>query len=124
MKLPNIPKFKPIANASEKTKGIIKPIFGGLLILLAAVFGLELTNNDWDLGKIMSGESWSESKIKRDANGNFLLDSCKNDIYNCASFKLQKEAQEVLDKCGGAGYDINKLDGDKDGVACEDLPKK
>ncbi len=119
----NIPKFKPLAEASEGKKKFLKPLFGGLLVLLAAAFGLELTNNDWDLGKIMSGQSMEEAKIKRDANGNFLLESCKEDIYNCASFKLQPEAQEVLDKCGGAGYDINKLDGDADGIACENLPK-
>lgn len=123
MDLPNIPKFKPVAEASQKTKGILKPVFGGLLILLAAAFGLELTNNDWDLGKLLSGSTAQEAKIKRDASGNFLLESCEDDIYNCASFKLQKDAQEVLDKCGGAGYDINKLDGDKDGLACENLPK-
>jgi hypothetical protein len=28
-----------------------------------------------------------------------------------------------LDKAGGIGHDTNGLDGDKDGVACEDLPK-
>lgn len=123
MNLPNIPKFKPIAEAGTKTKGGLKVLFGALLVILAGAFGLEATNNDWDLGKLMSGSSMSEAKIQRDANGNFLLESCKSDIYNCAAFKKQSEAQEVLDKCGGAGYDINKLDGDKDGIACESLPK-
>ena len=63
------------------------------------------------------------AKIKRDVNGNFLMESCKENIYNCANFDTQEEAQEVVDRCGGAGYDINKLDGDNDGIACESLPK-
>lgn len=123
MALPKIPKLKALEGASDKTKGILKPLFGVLLLILAGAFGLELTNNDWDLNKLLSGSSMEEAKIKRDANGNFLLESCKSDIYNCASFTKQKDAQEVLDKCGGAGYDINKLDGDNDGIACESLPK-
>jgi len=123
MALPKIPKLKALANADPKTKGILKPLFIALLAILAGAFGLEATNNDWNLNKLMSGSTLQEAKIQRDANGNFLLESCKSDIYNCASFKTQPEAQEVLVKCGGAGYDINKLDGDKDGIACEDLPK-
>jgi hypothetical protein len=121
MALPKIPKLGALANSSNK--GVLKYVFGAALVLLAGAFGLEATNTDWDLGKIMSGSSMEDAKIKRDANGNFLLESCKSDIYNCSSFKTQKDAQEVLDKCGGAGYDINRLDGDKDGIACEDLPK-
>lgn len=119
-----IPKIKALANADGKTKNILKVVFGGLIVILLGAFGLEATNNDWDLGKLLSGSTMEEAKIKRDANGNFLLESCKSDIYNCASFTTQADAQEVLDKCGGAGYDINNLDGDKDGIACESLPKK
>ena len=48
-----IPKFKPVANASEGSKKIIKPILIGLLAILAGAFGLEATNSDWDLGKIV-----------------------------------------------------------------------
>ncbi|OGC45248.1 hypothetical protein A2V49_01450 [candidate division WWE3 bacterium RBG_19FT_COMBO_34_6] len=122
--IPKIPKLKVLANAGSGTKKGLKYLFGVLILILLGAFGLEATNNDWDLGKLMSGESMSEAKIKRDANGNFLLESCKEDVYNCANFDTQPEAQEVLDKCGGAGYDINNLDGDKDNVACENLPSK
>ncbi|HEV7838081.1 MAG TPA: excalibur calcium-binding domain-containing protein [Gemmatimonadaceae bacterium] len=142
-----IPKFKPVANASEGSKKIIKPILIGLLAILAGAFGLEATNNDWDLGKIVKGSSPSDAKILRDQNGNIRRDANgqiitrvtrdKNgnvvpegtagakytDEYNCADFSAQPAAQRFFDKAGGVGHDTNRLDGDKDGVACEDLPK-
>jgi len=40
--------------------------------------------------------------------------------YNCADFKTQREAQKMFEK---DSKDIYRLDGDKDGVACESLPK-
>jgi hypothetical protein len=143
----SIPKFKPVANASEGTKKIIKPILVALLAILAGAFGLEATNNDWDLGKILKGNSPSDSKILRDQNGNIRRDASgqiitrvmrdKNgnvvpdgtagakytDEYNCADFSTQPESQAFFDKAGGVTKDTNRLDGDKDGVACEDLPK-
>lgn len=142
-----IPKFKPVANASEGTKKIIKPILIGLLAILAGAFGLEVSNNDWDLGKIAKGSSPSDAKILRDAKGNIRRDSNgqivtrvmrdKNgnvvpdgtagakytDEYNCSDFATQPDAQSFFNKAGGVGNDTNRLDGDKDGEACESLPK-
>ena len=141
-----LPKFKPIANASEGQKKIIKPLLSGLLVILAGAFGLELSNNDWDLGKIMKGSSPSDAKILRDEKGNIRRDANgqiitrvmrdKNgnivpdgttgakytDEYNCADFSTRAEAQAFFDKAGGVGHDTNRLDGDKDGEACESLP--
>ncbi len=124
MALPTIPKFKPLANASEGTKKIVKPVLGVVIALLLAAFGLEATNNDWDLGKLLQGQTMEQAKVQRDASGNFLLQSCTEQLYNCDNFTTQPEAQEVFDKCGGSGDDVHGLDGDKDGVACESLPAK
>jgi len=44
---------------------------------------------------------------------------CSSDVYNCADFTTQSEAQEVFDYCGPA--DIHRLDNDGDGVVCEGL---
>jgi hypothetical protein len=142
-----LPKFKPVANASEGTKKVIKPILIGLLAILAGAFGLEVSNNDWDLGKIAKGSSPSDAKILRDQKGNIRRDANgqivtrvmrdKNgnvvpdgtagakytDEYNCTDFTTQPQAQAFFDKAGGVGHDTNRLDGDKDGTACEDLPK-
>lgn len=142
-----IPKFKPISDASPGAKKIIRPLLGGLLVILAGAFGLEMKNSDWDLGKMAKGASASDAKILRDKNGNVRRDSLgqiitrvmrdKNgnivpegqagakytDEYNCDDFATQPEAQNFFDKAGGLGHDTNGLDGDKDGVACESLPK-
>lgn len=119
-----IPKFKPLANASEGTKKIIKPILVILLAILAGAFGLEATNNDWDLGKLLSGSSPQQAKVMRDKQGNVVTSGGKyTDEYNCDDFSTQPEAQKFFIAAGGTSKDTNRLDGDKDGIACESLPK-
>ena len=104
------------------------------LFALLAAFGLEFTKNDWDLGKLWETKSFQESKVSRDESGNILFDKMgnittdsskgkKSDDYNCADFSTQPEAQNFFEKVGGVGNDVNRLDGNKDGEACESLPK-
>lgn len=119
-----IPKFKPLANAGEGTKKFLKLGLGGVLVLLLGAFGLEATNNDWDLGKLLSGSSPAEARVMRDKEGNVVEGGGKyTDEYNCDDFSTQPEAQRFFEKAGGVSQDTNRLDGDKDGVACESLPK-
>jgi len=47
--------------------------------------------------------------------------NCSSNIYNCADFSTQAEAQSVYEACGGTANDIHKLDGDNNGIACESL---
>ncbi len=47
---------------------------------------------------------------------------CGRNVYNCSDFKTHAEAQTVFEYCGGVDNDIHRLDGDDDGMACEDLP--
>jgi hypothetical protein len=51
--------------------------------------------------------------------------SAKDKDYNCKDFKTQPEAQQVYDRCKtlGQNMDVYHLDGDKDGIVCEALPK-
>lgn len=104
-----------------------------IFITLLAALGLEATQNDWDLGKLWETGSFQESKVARDEAGNVLYDMFGNittdrsvgkmaDEYNCADFATQPEAQAFFEKVGGVGNDVNRLDGDKDGIACESLP--
>lgn len=44
---------------------------------------------------------------------------CSYNAYNCADFNNQAEAQTVMEYCGS--NDIHYLDGDDDGIACEEL---
>lgn len=47
---------------------------------------------------------------------------CSADIYNCANFTTQTQAQQVYDYCKSLGKgDINRLDADGNGKACEGL---
>ena len=41
---------------------------------------------------------------------------------DCADFSSQKAAQIFFLKHGGPRYDPHRLDGDNDGIACEDNP--
>ena len=102
-------------------------------IFLATALGLEISQNDWDLQKLWETRSFDQAKISRDIEGNLLFDKLGNivtdssqgkgaDEYNCDDFDTQGEAQSFFEKVGGTGNDLNRLDGDKDGEACEALP--
>ncbi len=103
-------------------------------IALLAALGLEVSQKDWDLQKLWSTKSFQKSEVKRDVKGNILFDKLgnittdasvgkKSDEYNCDDFTTQPEAQAFFTKVGGVGNDVNRLDGDKDGNACEGLPR-
>lgn len=103
-------------------------------IALLAAFGLEVSQNDWDLGKMLETRSVEQSKVSRDEDGNILFDKFgeittdktlgkEADDYNCDDFSTKPEAQSFFLKVGGTGNDLNRLDGDKDGEACESLPQ-
>lgn len=104
-------------------------------ISLLAALGLEVSQNDYDLGKLWETKSLQESKVARDEQGNILYDMLGNittdssvgkkaDAYNCDDFGTQPQAQTFFEKVGGTGNDVNRLDGDKDGEACESLPQQ
>ncbi len=121
-----VPKVK----VPKKYYKFVKGGLGVIIALLVAAFGLEFTENDFDLGALLSGKGLSGSKVLRDSDGNINFDgvsplvvNCEADEYNCSDFTYQEQAQDVMERCGGAGKDVNRLDGDGDGVACESLPK-
>ena len=105
-------------------------IIGGVIVLLLGAFGLEATNTDFDLGKAVQTGSLSKAKIERDpstgniVNADTFCNSTEID-YNCSDFKTQKEAMDIYNKCKSVGKNMDAfgLDGDKDGLVCESLPK-
>ncbi len=106
-------------------------IIGVVIAVLLGALGMEVQNTDFDMGALMDGKGLQGSKIIRDEAGNInfdgvspLIANCEADEYNCSDFLYQAQAQDVMERCGGAGKDINRLDGDKDGIACESLPKR
>jgi hypothetical protein len=105
-----------------------------IAITLLAALGLEVSQNDWNLNKILQTGSVQDSKVSRDTQGNVLFDKFgeittdktkgkESDEYNCADFSTQPEAQAFFLKVGGTKNDVNRLDGNNDGEACESLPK-
>ena len=118
----------------------------GIGAVLLVALGLEVANTDVDLGSVMEGNGIADSVIERDAEGNLmesedggfltrvLLDKEGNEVpegtegakykdeYNCDDFDTQPEAQLFFDNSGGVENDVNRLDGNKDGVACQALP--
>lgn len=96
----------------------------GIGAVLLVALGLEVTNTDVDLGKLVETGSLSESVIQRDADGNAIYGAmCEENVYNCGDFSTQSEAQEVFDTCNTTEKrDRHGLDRDGDGVACQSLP--
>ncbi len=107
-----------------------KVAIGVVIALLVGAFGMEVSNTDYDLGKLKETGSFAASKIERDEKGNLtnvdaFCNATKSD-YNCADFKTQAEAMSVYNRCKtlGKNMDVYGLDGDKDGKVCEALPLK
>lgn len=118
---------------NAKPDSIEKKVLAGVGALLGIGLGMEASNNDIDLGKLIETKSLSGSKVLRDKSGNVVTaEEVKSgakiakstDEYNCVDFKNQPEAQQFYDNAGGVKGDTNGLDGNKDGTACQALPKK
>jgi hypothetical protein len=81
----------------------------------------------------METKSIKDSKVRtfRDKEGNVVTEEeiatgakqgKATEDYDCKDFKTQKEAQKFYSNAGGVRYDTNRLDGDKNGQACQSLP--
>lgn len=111
-----------------------KKVLMGIMGLLGVGAGLEASNNDIDLGKLIETKGdIKASKVMRDKEGNVISEAEVKagtktgkftDEYNCDDFKNQPEAQKFFVNAGGVSGDTNRLDGNKDGAACTALPQK
>lgn len=121
---------------------IIKTGFAvGIGLLLAVALGIETIDYDLDLGTLWKTGNIQESRVQHTKDGIVLKGSCinskKENDLNCSNFKTQADAQAKYDQCATqvASYnagktadqiknlDIYGLDGNKNGVVCEHLPK-
>ena len=121
---------------------IIKAGFAiGVGILLLAAFGIETFDYDLDLGKLWETGSIQESRVSHTKDGLTLMGACalptsgEGDL-NCSNFETQAAAQAKYDTCATeiASYnsdvdvdkikslDIYGLDGNKNGMVCENPP--
>lgn len=108
----------------------------GLAIVLLAAGGMEIYDYDIDLGMLWETGSVDESRVQT-KNGVKLIGECIADDLNCSNFDTQSEAQTLYNRCAEsiASYnddiqekdvislDIYGLDGNKNGIVCEALPK-
>jgi hypothetical protein len=123
--------------------GKIKTAFAvGLGIVLLAAIGVQTMDYDLDLGSLWAGKSIQESRVQQ-KDGVKLMGSCvaasaknKADL-DCSNFKTQSEAQAKYDQCADQiasnnksldkakimSLDIYGLDGNKNGIVCESLPR-
>ena len=124
--------------------GKIKTAFAvGLGIVLLAAIGIQTFDYDLDLASLWAGKSIAESRVQQTKDGIKLMGSCvkaagtTKDDLNCSNFKTQEEAQAKYDTCAdqissyNSGLDAAKvksldiygLDGNKNGIVCEALPR-
>jgi hypothetical protein len=114
--------------AQAKPDTLEKKILIGAGAILGGALGMEATNNDYDVKKLIETKGdFKASRVLRDKSGNVVAEGTKDakytDEYNCDDFTTQPEAQKFFDNAGGVSNDTNRLDGNKDGVACQSLPK-
>jgi hypothetical protein len=97
---------------------------------------VEVSNYDIDLGKLRDTGNIQESRVQT-KNGMKIFGNCVSDNVNCANFKTQPEAQAKYEACAEQiridnkktdkneikNLDIYGLDGNKNGIVCESLPK-
>lgn len=123
------------------TWGKAKVVLIVIFILLAVALGLEGFDADADIQKLWETKSYKESRVEtlKDADGNsirLITGVCNSKEFdlNCSSFSTQWEAQAKYQECvdklskdnpgiNVAQLDVYRLDGDKDGIVCEALPK-
>lgn len=79
-------------------------------------------------GVLTAAGGYEAYQIWRDYKGNEVpagtAGAKETGNYVCADFKTQPEAQGFFERAGGVKGDLKKLDGDKNGIACQALPKK
>lgn len=122
--LTSVEGTKKELQANYKPDTLEKKVLLGAGAALGAAFGLEASQNDWNLKDF--------SKVIRDKEGNVLTEEDLKagkvgkytDEYDCKDFATQAEAQKFYDAAGGVRGDTNRLDGNKDGTPCQALPAK
>jgi hypothetical protein len=109
-----------------------------LIITVLLALWIHVFDYDLDLWTLMRTGSVTQSRVETKKGVKIIWSDCISDNLNCADFKTQPEAQTKYESCADQiardnthikgkeevkALDIYWLDGDKDGVVCEALPK-
>ncbi|MDC0506147.1 hypothetical protein OAN96_00980 [Candidatus Gracilibacteria bacterium] len=121
--------------------GKAKAVLWAIVVVLAIALAVEGFDYDVDLGKLMETGSYEQSRVEtiKDSDGNsvrMITGNCNSKEFdlNCKDFSTQTEAQAKYNACAeeiasnNPGIDVKKfdiygLDGNKNGIVCEALPK-
>jgi micrococcal nuclease len=77
----------------------------------------------WNLGLWGNPPPQTPLPTGAPSSGASSVCSCSGNLYNCSDFSTHASAQACFDYCNTSGHgDVHRLDGDQDGLACEDLP--
>lgn len=83
----------------------------------------------WECPEYVTDGGFEKEKWCKEAKGTGKLESMPYGSYDpqgpdrdCSDFRYQKYAQLFFEAAGGPKKDPHRLDPDKDGVACENLP--
>ncbi len=110
----------------------------GLIIVITLALGVHIADYDLDLETLFRTGSLTESRVETKKWVKIIGSDCIGDNLNCADFKTQPDAQSKYEYCSDKiasdnsqikdraelnRLDVYGLDGDKDGVVCEALPK-
>lgn len=117
--------------------GKMKGLLLGLIIVVTLALWIHIADYDLDLGTLFKTWSIEQSRVETKKWVKIIWSECNSNNYNCADFKTQPDAQEKYEYCADKiasdnigtdksavkKLDIYGLDGDKDGIVCEALPK-
>jgi hypothetical protein len=113
-----------IDHSSPINWSVILLILGGILtilVLIAVFFIIPHYAEKYFGNKINGNLNNLTNNNTKQVLSNTTYD-CSSDIYNCNNFTTQAQAQAVYDYCINTTLgDVNGLDADKNGKACEGL---
>ena len=118
-------------------RGKMKWLLLVLLVVIIWALWLHIADYDLDLWTLIKTGSVTESRVETKKWVKIIGSECLTNNLNCSNFANQSAAQEKYNFCADKialdnawetnvsvrRLDIFGLDGDKDGIVCEALPK-
>ncbi len=108
------------------------------MVIVGGAIGLQVADYDLDIETLWKTGSFSESRVELKKWVKIIWSDCVGDTVNCSNFTTQTLAQQKYSYCASQiklhnksitdddqlkNLDVYGLDGDKDGIVCEHLPK-
>jgi hypothetical protein len=91
------------------------------IFILIIILGYFYNSYSNDLLKEKYSEKIEEDIVRLEQVKQLKNNECNFNKYDCADFSTYSKAKSVYDECGGVKNDVHHLDGDGDGIPCEEL---